>query len=68
MTHRDWKDAIAEWRALPEEEQQRVRIANIPRKVARSCAFEGEPVDLAMLEEELERLLMAAPAKSARKA
>lgn len=47
---------VAEWRALPEKEPQRVRIANIPRKVARSCAFEGEPVDLAMLEE-LERLL-----------
>lgn len=68
MTQWDWKQAIREWRALPEEEQWRLRIANLPRKVARSCAFEGEPVDLAMLEEELERLLTAAAAKRPRRA
>jgi hypothetical protein len=45
----DWNEAIRQWRALPEAEQQR-RRATIPRKVARSMAFEGEPVDLALLE------------------
>jgi uncharacterized protein with von Willebrand factor type A (vWA) domain len=45
-----WKEAIRQWRALPEEERQRRRRASIPRKVARSMAFEGEPVDLALLE------------------
>jgi hypothetical protein len=46
----DWKEAIREWRALPEEEQQRRRRASILRKVARSMAFEGEPVDPGQLE------------------
>jgi hypothetical protein len=46
----EWKEAIREWRALPEEEQQRRRRASIPRKVARSMAFEGEPVDLGELD------------------
>jgi hypothetical protein len=47
----DWKEAIREWRALPEEEQQqRRRRASIPRKVARSMAFEGVPVDLGELD------------------
>lgn len=63
-----WKEAIAHWRALPEEEKRRRRLANLPRKVARSCAFEGEPVDLAMLEAELARLSTRAGASpSARK-
>lgn len=48
----DWNEAIRLWRALPEEEQRRRRLASIPLKVVRSCAFEGEPVDLAMLEAE----------------
>lgn len=48
----DWKEAIRQWRALPEEEKQRVRRQNLPGKVARSFAFAGEPVDLAMLEAE----------------
>jgi hypothetical protein len=46
----DWKEAIRQWWALPEEEKQRRRRASIPRKVARSMAFEGEPVDPAELE------------------
>jgi hypothetical protein len=46
----DWKEAIRQWRALPEAEKRRRRWASIPRSVADSFAFEGEPVDLAMLE------------------
>ena len=34
-----------------------MRLSRIPRKVARSMAFEGEPVDEKMLEEELQRLI-----------
>jgi hypothetical protein len=46
----DWKEAIRLWRALPEEEKARRRWARIPLNVAQSMAFEGEPVDLAVLE------------------
>lgn len=52
MSDMDWKEAIRQWRALPEAEKRRRRWANIPRSVAQSFAFEGEPVDLAMLEAE----------------
>lgn len=48
----DWKEAIRQWRALPEEEKHRRRWESIPRRVAASFAFSGEPVDLAMLEAE----------------
>lgn len=49
----DWKQIIEQWRRLPTAEQKRLCLACIPRKVARSMAFEGEPVDLKMLEAEL---------------
>ena len=52
----DWKQAIERWRNLMPEEQARIRLASLPRKVARSMAFEGEPVDQRMLERELDRL------------
>jgi CRISPR-associated endonuclease/helicase Cas3 len=54
MTDSDegWKRAIAEWRSLSLEEQHRRRWESIPRKVANSFAFEGEPVSLEMLEQE----------------
>ena len=52
----DWKQAIEHWRRLTPKEQRRIRLANLPRKVARSMAFEGEPVDPTMLERELNRL------------
>jgi len=42
MSHRD---AIARWQALPPKERQALRWAAIPRQVAESMAFEGEPVD-----------------------
>lgn len=52
----DWKLAIERWRSLRPEEQARIRLARLPRKVARSMAFEGEPVDQRILERELNRL------------
>jgi len=55
MRRMNWKQAIARWRKLPPEEQDRIRLARLPRKVARSMAFEGEPVDQRMLERELDR-------------
>lgn len=38
------KENITRWRSLPPEEKLRRRWEVIPRKVARSMAFEGEPV------------------------
>lgn len=52
----DWKQTIKRWRDLPPQEQVRIRLARLPRKVARSMAFEGEPVDQHILERELDRL------------
>lgn len=54
----DWLQAITRWRALPAEEKRRLRWESIPRSVADSFAFEGEPVDLAMLEAEHARQAM----------
>ena len=51
----DWKQIVEQWRRLPPSEQMRIRLSKIPRKVARSMAFEGEPVDQKLLEAELER-------------
>ncbi len=42
-------DSIALWRALPEEERLLRRWREIPRQVAASMAFEGEPVDFLWL-------------------
>ena len=52
----DGKQTIERWRNLTVEEQARIRLASLPRKVARSMAFEGEPVDQRILERELDRL------------
>jgi hypothetical protein len=52
----DWKQTIERWRDLTLEEQARIRLARLPRKVARSMAFEGEAVDQRMLEQQLARL------------
>lgn len=41
---------IQNWRALSPEEQLRRRWARIPRNAAISMAFEGEPVELAILQ------------------
>ncbi len=48
-----WKQAIERWRKLPVEEQARIRRNRIPMNVAESMAFEGEPVELAVLQAEL---------------
>lgn len=52
----NWVHAIQNWRQVPLEEQRRIRLARLPKKVARSMAFEGESVEQQMLEEELVRL------------
>lgn len=52
----DWKQTIERWRNLTRQEQARIRLASLPRKVSRSMAFEGEPVDQRILERELDRL------------
>jgi len=57
MPEPDWQEDVRRWRQLPSEEQLRISLRRIPRKVARSMAFEGEPVDQRMLETELEKLL-----------
>lgn len=46
----DWKQAIVAWKKLPPEEKARRRWQRIPRNVAQSMAFEGEPVSLESLE------------------
>lgn len=43
-------EIIRRWRALPEARQREIRWREIPRQVAASMAFEGEPVDLEWLE------------------
>lgn len=55
MRPMDWKQVIQNWRKLSPEEQRRIRLSRIPRKVVRSMAFEGEPVDQKMLEAKLAR-------------
>jgi len=40
----NWKENIARWRSLSPEEKLRSRWEAIPLNVARSMAFEGEPV------------------------
>jgi hypothetical protein len=58
---RDWKQAIELWRALTPEQQRQIRRQRLPRKVARSMAFAGEPVDQKMLEDHLHRLTSLSP-------
>jgi hypothetical protein len=44
-----WQERIANWRKLKPAERKARRWAAIPRQVADSMAFEGEPVDLEWL-------------------
>lgn len=53
----DWKETIRRWRALSPEEQTAIRLRRLPDNVARSIAFEGEPVDEEMLERHLRERL-----------
>lgn len=39
-----WKENITHWRSLTPEEKLRRKWESIPQDVARSMAFEGEPV------------------------
>jgi hypothetical protein len=57
MPEEPWQANVRRWRALPPEERLRISLSRIPRKVARSMAFAGQPVDEQMLADELERLL-----------
>ena len=60
----NWTKKIERWRALPPEEQARVRRSRIPLNVAESMAFEGEPVELAALEaEHARRMAQCEPSK-----
>src|ERR1019366_1130004 len=47
----NWLDTIERWRNLPPQEKARSRWEGIPDRVARSMAFEGEPVSLQALRE-----------------
>jgi hypothetical protein len=40
----EWSERLAEWRKLSPEEKQIRRIRAIPQSVARTMAFEGEPI------------------------
>lgn len=48
---------MQKWRKLTPQQQRQARLRRLPRKVARSMAFEGEPVDEKMLQKELEHLV-----------
>ena len=60
----DWKENVRRWRALSEADKRRIRLRRIPQKVANSMAFEGQPVDMEMLEHELHRLTRAPSEKA----
>ena len=53
-----WIQAIQRWQTLSPDNQRAIRLSHVPTKVARSMAFEGEPVDLKMLEAKLASLIM----------
>jgi len=44
-----WIENIEIWRQLPAEEKLLRRWKAIPRDVAQSMAFEGEPVEMSLL-------------------
>ena len=48
--------AIQAWRALTPAQQQAERMRQIPEKVARSMAFEGEPVPKGWVNAQRKRL------------
>lgn len=56
MPDEAWKQAIKRWRALSSEEKHRRRMEAIPESVARSFAFEGEPLPDGWVEEEKRRI------------
>jgi hypothetical protein len=56
MADEPWKEAIRRWQALSPDKQHLIRLRRIPRNVAESMAFEGEPVPQGWVEEQ-ERLI-----------
>ncbi|MEW6110433.1 MAG: hypothetical protein AB1632_14910 [Nitrospirota bacterium] len=51
------KNIVEQWRTtLVPEEKRKKYLESIPAQVSASMAFEGEPVDLTMLEQYMESL------------
>lgn len=50
MLNESWEEAIRKWRALPEREKRRRRLLAIPDNIAKSFAFEGEPLPQEVIE------------------
>jgi hypothetical protein len=44
MPAMDWKQAIAHWRKLPQQERRLRHLRAIPRHVANSMAMEEQPI------------------------
>jgi hypothetical protein len=51
-----WKENISQWRHLTPEEKLRRKWEAIPLDVARSMAFEGEPVPVERIRATLARI------------
>jgi hypothetical protein len=51
-----WTRTVGIWRQIDPERQARIRRARLALNVAESMAFAGEPVDVKLLQTELERL------------
>lgn len=56
MSQKTRLTAIQAWRALTPAQQEAERLRQIPVKVARSMAFEGEPVPEGWVEAQRKRL------------
>ena len=54
MQDTSWIKSVERWRNLPIQERYRLHLEAIPRHVANSMAMEGEPVDEALIREQLE--------------
>jgi hypothetical protein len=46
-----WQEKINAWRRLSPARRKAIRLARVPRRVASSMAFEGEPVGWQWLKE-----------------
>ena len=55
-----WKENITHWRSLTPEEKLRRKWESIPQDVARSMAFEGEPVPVERIRATLGRIELPA--------
>ena len=52
-----WKENRTHWRGLTPEEKLRRKWESIPQDVARSMAFEGEPVPVERIRAALARIV-----------